>query len=162
MTFLTKFDRWDPFDEITTLRNRMDRLWTRMTAEDEPALANWSPTADVVESKDEIVIKAELAGIDPKDVDIQIENGILTMQGERKAEKESEEKGFRRVERAYGSFFRSFTLPPNVEAEKIAATFNNGVLEVHMPKNEKAKPRSIKVDVTKQVAPPAKQVQPVA
>jgi HSP20 family protein len=151
MTFLTKFDRWDPFEELTTLRNRMDRLWTRVTAENEPVMANWTPTSDVLETKDEIVIKAELPGIEEKDVEIQIENGVLTIQGERKAEKETEDKGFRRVERAYGSFFRSFTLPPNVEAEKIAANFNNGLLEVHMPKKEGAKPRAIKVEVKKEL-----------
>ena len=152
MTFLTKFDRWDPFEELSTLRNRMDRLWSRMTVEDEPAMANWSPTSDVIETKDDIVIKAELPGIDDKDVDVEIENGVLTIKGERKAEKESEEKGYRRVERAYGSFFRSFTLPPNVEPEKISASFANGLLEVHLPKKEGAKPRSIKVDVKKQLA----------
>jgi len=152
MTFLTRFERWDPFEEMTTLRNRMDRLWSRMVTDDEPTLANWSPTSDIVETKDEIVIKSELPGIQDKDVDIEIENGVLTIKGERKVEKEAEEKGYRRVERSYGSFFRSFTLPPNVEAEKIAATFTNGLLEVHMPKKEGAKPRSIKVEVKKQLA----------
>lgn len=151
MTFLTKLDRWDPFDELTTLRNRMDRLWTRMSDE-APALANWSPTSDIIETKDDIVIKAELPGIDQKDVDVQIENGVLSIQGQRNAEKETEDKGFRRIERAYGSFFRSFVLPPNVEVDKIAATFVNGVLEVRMPKKEEAKPRAIKVDVKKQLA----------
>jgi HSP20 family protein len=154
MTLLTRLERWDPFDELTTLRNRMDRLWSRMT-EEEPALANWSPTSDVIETKDDIVIKAELPGIDAKDVDVQIENGVLSIQGQRNAEKETEDNGFRRIERAYGSFFRSFVLPPNVEAEQIAATFVNGVLEVRMPKKEEAKPRAIKVDVKKQLAPAA-------
>lgn len=154
MTLLTRLERWDPFDELTTLRNRMDRLWSRMT-EEEPALANWSPASDVVETKDDIVIKAELPGIDAKDLEVQIENGVLSIQGERNAEKESEEKGFRRIERAYGSFFRSFVLPPNVEIDKVGATFVNGVLEVRMPKKEEAKPRSIKVDVKKQLAPAA-------
>lgn len=155
MTFLTKFDRWDPFEELTTLRNRMDRLWSRMTAEPETALADWSPTSDVVESKDEIVIKAELPGVDEKNVDIQVESGVLTIKGERNAEKETEEKGFRRIERSYGSFLRSFTLPPTVEPEKVSATFTNGLLEVHLPKKEGAKPRSIKVEVKKQLAPAA-------
>ena len=152
MTFLTRFERWDPFDELTTLRNRMDRLWSRMSAEDDPALANWSPTADVVETANDIVIKAELPGIDAKDVDVRIENGVLSIQGQRNAEKETEDKGFRRIERTYGTFFRSFVLPPNVEVDKIAATFVNGVLEVRMPKKEEAKPRTIKVDVKKQLA----------
>jgi HSP20 family protein len=152
MTFLTRFERWDPTDELTTLRNSMDRLWSRMTAENEPALANWSPTSDVVETKDEIMIKAELPGLDEKDVNIEIENGVLTIKGERKAEQETDEKGYRRIERAYGSFLRAFTLPTNIEAEKISATFTNGLLEVHMPKMEGAKPRTIKVEVKKQLA----------
>jgi HSP20 family protein len=155
MNFLTKFERWDPFDEMTTLRNRMDRLWTRMSAEDTSAIADWSPASDVIESKDEIVIKAELPGIDEKAVDVEIESGVLTIKGERNAEKETEEKGYRRVERSYGSFLRSFTLPPSVEPEKVSATFTNGLLEVHLPKKEGAKPRSIKVDVKKQLAPAA-------
>jgi len=152
MTFLTRFERWDPFEEMTALRNRMDRLWTRMTTEEEPPLADWMPTSDVIETKDEIVIKAELPGIDEKQIDIQIENGVLTIKGERKGEKEFEEKGYRRIERSYGSFLRSFTLPPNVEVEKIGAAFANGLLEVHLPKKEDAKPRTIKVDVKKQLA----------
>lgn len=152
MTFLTRFERWDPFEELTTLRTRMDRLWSRMTADEETALADWSPTSDVIETKDEIVIKAELPGIDEKDVDIQIEAGVLTMKGERNAEKETEEKGYRRVERSYGSFLRSFALPANIEPEKITASFANGLLEVHLPKKEGAKPRSIKVEVKKQLA----------
>lgn len=152
MTFLTRFERWEPFEELTTLRNRMDRLWTRMSTEDTSALADWAPTSDVIESKDEIVIKAELPGIDEKNIDIQIEAGVLTIKGERNAEKETEEKGYRRVERSYGSFLRSFTLPQTVEPEKVSAAFTNGLLEVHLPKKEGAKPRSIKVDVKKQLA----------
>lgn len=152
MTFLAKLDRWEPFEELSTLRNRMDRLWSRMMTEDETALADWSPAADVVETKDEIVIKAELPGVDEKNVDVQMENGLLTIKGERKAEKESEEKGYRRIERSYGSFLRTFTLPANVEPDRINASFANGLLEVHMPKKEGAKPRSIKIEVKKQLA----------
>ena len=152
MTFLTRFERWDPFDELSALRNRMDRLWTRMATEDEPAMANWAPTADVVETKNEILIRAELPGIDEKKIDVEIEGGMLTIKGEREAEKESEEKGYRRIERSYGSFLRSFTLPPNVNPEKINANFTNGLLEVHLPKKEEAKPRAVKVDVKKQLS----------
>ena len=152
MTFLTRFERWDPFEEMTTLRNRMDRLWSRMSAEDTSAIADWSPVSDVIESKDEIVIKTELPGIDEKNVDVQIESGVLTIKGERNAEKETEEKGYRRVERSYGSFLRTFALPPSVEPERVSASFTNGLLEVHLPKKEDAKPRSIKVDVKKQLA----------
>ena len=149
MTFLTKFERWDPFDELTTLRNRMDRLWSRMTTEGEAGEADWSPTSDIIETKDEIVIKAELPGIDEKNVDVQIEGGVLTIKGERNAEQETEEKGYRRIERSYGSFLRAFTLPANVEPEKISAAFTNGLLEVHLPKKEGAKPQTIKVEVKK-------------
>lgn len=155
MTFLTRFERWDPFEELTTLRNRMDRLWSRFNAEDETALADWSPTSDVVETKDEIVIKAELPGLEEKDVDVEIEGGMLTIKGERQAEKETEEKGFRRVERSYGTFLRAFTLPTNVAPERITASFTNGLLEVHLPKKEEAKPRSIKVEVKKELKPAA-------
>jgi len=155
MTFLTKFERWDPFEELATLRNRMDRLWTRFNADDETALADWSPTSDVVETKDAIIIKAELPGLEEKDVDVAIENGVLTIKGERNAEKETEEKGFRRIERSYGSFLRAFTLPTNVEPEQITATFTNGLLEVQLPKKEGAKPRSIKVEVKKELKPAA-------
>jgi len=152
MTFLTRFERWDPFEELTSLRTRMDRLLSRMTPEDQPELANWSPASDVIETKDEIVIKAELPGIDEKNVHVEIESGVLTISGERNAEKETEEKGYRRIERAYGSFFRSFRLPANADAEKIFAGFANGVLEVHIPKKEGAKPRTIKVEPKKQLA----------
>jgi len=152
MTFLTRFERWDPFDELSALRNRMDRLWTRMATEDEPALANWSPTSDIVETKNEIVIRAELPGIDEKKIDVEIEGGMLTIKGNREAEKETEEKGYRRIERSYGSFLRTFTLPPNVNPEKIAASFTNGLLEVHLPKKEEARPRAVKIDVKKQLS----------
>lgn len=155
MTLLTRFERWDPFEELTTLRNRMDRLWSRFNAEGDTALADWSPTSDVVETKDEIVIKAELPGLEEKDVDVEIEAGMLTIKGERQAEKETEEKGFRRMERSYGTFLRAFTLPTNVAPERITASFANGLLEVHLPKKEEAKPRSIKVEVKKALKPAA-------
>ena len=148
MSFLTKFERWDPFDEMLALRKGMDRLWTQMNREEAP-LGDWSPTADILETANEITINAELPGLSEKDVDIQIDNNVLTIKGERTQEKEFDEKGYRRVERSYGKFFRAFTLPTTVEAEKIAATFNNGVLEVHLPKKESAKPKTIKVEVKK-------------
>jgi HSP20 family protein len=154
MSFLTR-SGWDPFDELTTLRNRMDRLWSRVSAHDETSLAEWTPTADVLETKDEIVIKAELPGIDEKNIDVAIESGMLTIKGERTAEKETEEQGYRRVERSFGSFERMFALPADVEPEKISANFANGLLEVHVPKKEGAKARSIKVQVKKPLAPAA-------
>jgi HSP20 family protein len=151
MSSLIKFDRWNPFDELLSLRSRMDRLWAHLN-QDEASLADWSPTSDVVETSDEIVIRAELPGMNEKDVDVEIENGVLTIKGERTGEEETEEKGYRRIEREYGKFLRSFTLPTNVQPEKIAATFANGLLEVHLPKKEGAKPKTIKVEVKKELS----------
>jgi HSP20 family protein len=151
MNFLTKFERWDPFDELLSLRGRTDRLWAQLN-QDKTPLADWAPTTDVVETKNEILIRAELPGINEKDVDIEIENGVLTIKGERTAEKETDDKGYHRIERAYGTFLRSFTLPTNVAPEQIAATFTNGLLEVHLPKKEGAKPKTIKVEVKKVLA----------
>jgi HSP20 family protein len=149
MSFLTRFERWDPFDELTTLRNRMDRLMAHVGGQTDEELlpSQWAPTADVVETKNAIVIKAELPGMTDKDISVEIENSVLTMRGERKFEKDTEEKGYRRIERSYGNFVRSFTLPPNVDGDKITASFNNGLLELEIPKKEEAKPRAIKVDV---------------
>ncbi|HEX7808424.1 MAG TPA: Hsp20/alpha crystallin family protein [Thermoanaerobaculia bacterium] len=152
MTLLTKFERWDPFEELNALRGRMDRLFARMNPPEEATLANWVPLSDIVETKDELVIKAELPGLDDKDIQVEIENGVLAISGKREAETEVDEKGYHRVERSYGSFYRAFTLPPNVEPEKIGAKFDKGLLEVHIPKKESAKPRTIKVDVKKQLA----------
>lgn len=154
MTFLTRFDRWDPLEELTAMRGRMDSLWSRMTTDEAPVMADWAPTSDVIESSEEITIKAELPGVAVKDVEVQIENGMLTIRGERSGEKETEGNGYRRVERAYGSFFRSYPLPQNVEPERIGATLENGLLEVHMPKKAGAMPRTIKLEVK------AKEVKP--
>lgn len=147
MTFLTRFDRWDPFEELTTLRGRMDSLWSRMTTGDAAMMADWVPTSDVTESKDEITIKAELPGVAAKDVHVRIDNGILTIRGEREKEKEVDEKGIHRIERAYGSFMRSYALPQSVEPETIAATLDNGLLEVRMPKKAGAATRTIELEV---------------
>ena len=153
MNFLTRFDRFDPFEELGTLRDRMDRIVSRLGGETDQELfpSKWAPTADVVETKDAIIIKAELPGLSEKDVAVEIENNVLTLRGERKLEKETAEKGYRRIERSYGNFSRAFTLPANVEPAKIAAFFNNGLLEVSIPKKEAAKPRTINVEVNKKL-----------
>jgi HSP20 family protein len=153
MSFLTRFDRFDPFEELGTLRDRMDRIMSRISGETDQELfpSKWAPTADVVETKDAIIVKAELPGLEEKDIAVEIENNVLTLRGERKLEKETEEKGYRRIERSYGSFSRSFTLPANVDPAKIAAFFNNGLLEVSIPKKEAAKPRAINVEVKKKL-----------
>jgi len=150
MSLLTRFERWDPFEELTTLRNRMDRMVARMTNDDETLFhGRWSPTTDVVESDDTIVLKAELPGVAAKDIAVDVENGILTLQGQREYEGEKEEKGYRRIERSYGKFVRSFAIPANVDADHIRASYADGLLEVTMPKNGQAKAKKINVDVVK-------------
>lgn len=113
----------------------------------DPGVRPWSPAVDIVESEDDLVLKADVPGVDMKDIDIRMENGTLTIKGERKLEQQGKANGFHRLERAYGSFARSFSLPESVDPERIKADYRNGVLTVTMPKKEVAKPRSIKVEV---------------
>lgn len=113
----------------------------------QPAARPWAPAVDIFETENELVLKADLPGIELKDVDIQIENGTLSLRGERKFQNESKDGGFHRVERGYGSFARYFALPETVDPEKVKAEYKNGVLTVTLPKKEIAKPRQIKVDI---------------
>ncbi|HEV2721197.1 MAG TPA: Hsp20/alpha crystallin family protein [Thermoanaerobaculia bacterium] len=151
MNFLTRFERWDPFDELTLLRNRMDRLLNKISDEETPALTTttttWAPTTDIVETKDALIVRCELPGIEEKDVNVEIENGVLTISGERKFEEKTKEKNFHRVERAYGRFVRSFTLPPNILNDNVKATFTEGLLELTLPKKEEAKPKKIHLQI---------------
>ena len=151
MSLLTRFERFDPFEELATMRNRMDRMLRNLDVTPELVTTDWAPAADVIETKDAILIKAEIPGMTEKDIHVTFENGTLTIRGERTQEKETEEKNFRRVERTYGKFIRSFTLPPNVDDKKIAASYNNGLLEVEIPKKEEARPKSINVEVRKKL-----------
>lgn len=111
----------------------------------------WAPLADVLETKDAIAIKVELPGMTEKEIHVEMENGVITIRGERKIEKETTDKGYRRIERSYGKVVRSFTRPPNVDATRIVAAYNNGVLELEIPKKEEAKPKTIQVEVKKKV-----------
>jgi len=148
--------RWEPFRDLLSLQERMNRLFTesyRTGAEgqgDEWALGgSWAPAVDIHEQEGNIVLKAELPGIDPKDVDIRIENNTLTLRGERKFDDEVKRENYHRVERTYGAFARSFTLPNVVDTEKIKADYKDGVLRVTLPKREEAKPKQIQVNVTR-------------
>jgi HSP20 family protein len=105
----------------------------------------WNPSVDIFENKDQIVLEAELPGLSPEDVNISVENNVLTIHGERKFEKKDENDNFHRVERSYGSFTRSFTLPPTVSSENVDATFDNGILRLALAKREEAKPRRIEI-----------------
>ena len=141
--------RFEPYREIATLQDRLNRAFGapfgRPDREDEMNLAAWAPPVDIAEEKDRILITAELPGFQEDQIEIQTENGMLTLRGERKFEKETEGRSYHRVERSYGQFVRSFSLPNNVDREKIRADFSNGLLKVELPKREDAKPRTIRI-----------------
>jgi len=138
--------RWDPYREVSSLQDRLNRAFGgRTERDDEMQLAAWAPPVDIAEEKDRILITAELPGFQENEIEIQTENGMLTLRGERKFEKETDGKSYHRVERSYGQFVRSFSLPNNVDREKIHATFRDGLLRVELPKREDAKPRTIKI-----------------
>ena len=155
MTFVTRFD---PFREFVTLQDRMNRLFRETQPEGrEEALttSTFAPPVDVYEDEHNITLKIEVPGIDEKDIDVRIENNTLTVHGERKFEKEEKEENYRRVERQYGSFTRTFTLPSTVDAEKVEANYDKGVLKVKLAKKAEAKPKQIKVNVNVNTEKPA-------
>jgi HSP20 family protein len=139
---------YDPFRELRSLQDEVNRVFSssfNRGGDNELMRGAWSPSVDIYENKDHIVMEAELPGMRPEDVDISIENNVLTLHGERKFEKKDEQDNFHRVERSYGSFTRSFTLPPTVTSENIDASFDNGVLKLTLAKREEAKPRRIEI-----------------
>jgi HSP20 family protein len=142
---------WRPFGgELSSLRREMDSLWNRFFGETPLARTfaeEWSPTVDISESKDNFIIKAELPGVDERDVNVSISGDILTVKGEKKKEAEEKDEHHYRAERYYGSFQRSFQLPTSVKADKIEAAFEKGVLKVTLPKVEEAKKKKIEVKV---------------
>ena len=140
--------RWDPFRELSTIQDRMNRLFQDAyspTREEGLSTAAFAPPADVYEDENHVTLKLEIPGIDEKDLDIRVENNNLIIRGERKFEKEEKEENFRRVERQYGTFVRSFTLPPAVDTDNINANYDKGVLTISMPKRAEAKPKQIQV-----------------
>ncbi len=145
--------RWDPLREVAVMSDRMNQLFNQLSGRsgqltDEGSIsAAWMPAVDIRENADSLMLAVELPGIDPKDVQISVENNILSISGERSIEQASEGETYHRVERAYGSFERTFRLPPSFRGEDIVAKAVNGVLTLTVPKREEAKPRSIKVDI---------------
>jgi HSP20 family protein len=140
--------RWDPFREVVALQNRMNSLFREMNETDSPlSTASFVPAVDIYEDNKKVVLKLEVPGIEEKDLDIRVENNTLTVKGERKFEKEEKEENFHRIERRYGSFFRSFTLPSTVDSEHIGASYNAGVLRLELMKKPEAQPKQIKVNV---------------
>jgi HSP20 family protein len=145
---MTVITRWDPFREFSTLQDRMNRLFRESQGPEESlTTSSFAPPVDVYEDEHNVTLKIEVPGIDEKDIDVRIENNVLTVHGERKFEKEEKEENFRRVERQYGSFTRTFTLPNTVEAEKVSANYDKGILKIALPKKAEAKPKQIKVNV---------------
>ena len=148
--------RWEPVRELSSLQNDMNRLFN--TFFDTPTAGNgpvrrWIPAMDLVETEDHFVLKADLPGLTEEDVHIDVEGDVLTVSGERKAEHEDKREGYVRVERSYGSFRRSLTLPEGVDADAVRASFDRGVLEISIPKPEQRKPRRVAIQVGSAPAP---------
>ncbi len=147
--------RWEPFRDLLAIQDRMNRIFDESVrgmnrqGDDDWALGGaWAPLVDIYEREGNIELKAELPGVDSKDVDVRVENNVLTLRGERRIDKEVKRESYHRVERAYGSFSRSFTLPSMVDTERIKAEFKEGVLHLTLPKKEEAKPRQISIKVS--------------
>jgi HSP20 family protein len=144
-------NRWEqPFRGATTLQEQINRVFGDVVgrAGEESNLTPWAPEVDIYETENELVVKADLPDVDPQDLDIRVENNILTIRGERKFDKKVNEDNYLRIERSYGSFSRSFSLANSVKSEAIKADYQNGVLTLSIPKREEAKPKQIKVNVT--------------
>jgi HSP20 family protein len=143
--------RWDPFRELEEMSDRLNRVFTRpamrTNGKEQLTVADWMPIVDISETDGEYVIKAELPEVKKEDVKVTVENGVLTLQGERRQEKEEKGKKYHRVERSYGSFVRSFTLPESIDESGVKAEYKDGVLHLHLPKSEKVKPKAIEVKV---------------
>ncbi len=143
--------RWDPFRELEDMSERLNRVFTRPalrpSGKEALTVADWMPTVDISETDAEYLIKAELPEVKKEDVKVTVEEGVLTLQGERRQEKEEKGKKYHRVERSYGSFVRSFTLPESVDEAGVKAEYKDGVLSLHLPKTEKVKPKAIDVKV---------------
>jgi HSP20 family protein len=141
--------RLEPFRGFSTLQDQVNRLFNAgfNNQGDESAQTTWAPSVDIYETPNELVVKADLPDVNEKDIDIRVENNLLTIRGERKFEKSVSEENYLRVERTYGTFSRSFSLPNTVNAESIHADYKNGVLTINLPKREESKPRQVKINV---------------
>src|SRR5947209_4803802 len=157
---MTVVTRWDPFREFSTLQDRMNRLFQDSFAqpgrEESLTTSQFAPAVDVYEDEHNITLKIEVPGVEEKDIDIRVENNTLTVHGERKFENEEKEENYRRIERQYGSFTRTFTLPNTVDAEHVKAHYDKGILNIQLPKKAEAKPKQIKVNFGSEKAPKGK------
>ena len=148
-----RLTRWDPFRELEDMSSRLNRVLGRpdlpgSAEEGSMTVADWTPLVDIAETSEEFVIRAELPMVEKKDIKVTAKDGVLSIQGERKHEAESKGKKYHRIERSYGTFLRSFTIPEGVDEAKLMAEYKDGVLSVHLPKSPTAKPRSVEVKVS--------------
>ncbi|MEW5975539.1 MAG: Hsp20/alpha crystallin family protein [Acidobacteriota bacterium] len=145
--------KWEPLRDLLTLQDRMNRLFDdsmRSVRGTDEALSSalWSPPVDIYETEGEVILKAELPEVNQNQIDIKVENNTLTISGERALERDAKRENFHRIERAYGSFSRSFSLPTTIDQEKIRAEYKDGILKLTMPKREETKPKQIKVSLS--------------
>ena len=147
---MNNITRWDPFRNVASLQEQVNRLFEGNLPHDrdQSALTAWSPSVDVYETENELVIKADLPEVAEKDIDIRVENNMLTIRGERKLEQKVKEENYLRMERSYGFFARSFSLPNTINAEQIQAQYTDGVLTLTLPKRAESKPKQVKINVS--------------
>ena len=138
--------RWNPAQDLSHMQRELKRILRGFESGEEPAsMAVWAPPVDIFETDNEVVVRAELPGMDQKDIDIRIDNNLLTIKGERKMDQRVKEENYHRIESMYGTFVRSFTLPFTVDPDNVKADYKSGILNITLPKKEQAKPRQIKV-----------------
>ena len=150
---MSALTRWDPFKEMDDLQKRLTSIFglapqRPVNGKEDMTVAQWLPLVDITEDDKQYLIKAELPEVKREDVKVTVENGVLTISGERKFEKEEKDKKYHRIERSYGNFLRSFALPDGADGSKVNAEFKDGVLKVHLPKSEKAKPKAVEVKLS--------------
>lgn len=153
---MTNLTRWNPFREIQMLQNQLNNMFEPFGsrfgfANEDFGHSAWVPPVDLEETNEKLILRAEVPGMRADDINVSFENGVLTLQGERRFENQTGERNFHRVERSYGTFTRSFTLPSSIDVEKVTARYDNGVLELEMPKREEAKPKRIEIKATKSI-----------
>ena len=151
--------RWEPFQDLMAMRQQLNRMYNeafprsfegfRGVSGEDQGFKTWAPSVDIFETDQNVVLKAELAGVDPKDVEVRIEKDTLYLKGQRKMDREVKEEKYHRIERSFGAFARSFVLPGSVDTDKVVAEYEGGILTLTMPKKEEAKPKSIKIAVAK-------------
>ena len=141
--------RWDPFRDLNTLQERMNRLFEDANrgwrVEEPSSTTSWSPAVDIYETESEIIVQAELPGMERKEIELSLENNVLTLKGDRRFEKEGKDENYHRIERSYGSFTRAFSIPAMVNEEEIKADYKEGVLAILLPKKERARSKQIEI-----------------